>query len=392
MALRIEECVIDGILDNREKGRVTGLIHIAGFDHPFMLDLKGDFLRDIAGCVVEFYNPAPLPSDVSDLAMEQAGIVGEMTASRKVKIPDVSYEKIRDLKQSGRDYPWHWDNSIYLEWFSDANGRIVIESTDYHVTVSEPAWIMSDEEERTQKNGNATAFSSFMKSLTEAIEVGRDDTNDLPEDMNEFQWEKLMRHSDNVTSKYSELLDKYIDDPDCDKIIAEQMGWTKQAAQGDKLHDFDVFDHELEEELDTPNFEIVLNSATEGIDWVEDESGAINHPLAIRCRDLGLEIIGEMTTGKEIIDSENSAGDFAGEIMITSGKVAGAMHDVTRGHEPDKGFIVACLKRAHSHLQVALNLLPILAEKEMLIDQLNQYRNELFGIREDLLNLIKRYR
>jgi len=36
----------------------------------------------------------------------------------------------------------HWGNSLYLEWHSARNGRVVIEATDYELTIEpEPAWI-----------------------------------------------------------------------------------------------------------------------------------------------------------------------------------------------------------------------------------------------------------
>jgi len=49
-----------------------------------------------------------------------------------------------------------------------------------------------------------------------------------PEDKewDEFDYEKLMRESDARTDKYSELLDKYMDHPDRDRIISWELGWT----------------------------------------------------------------------------------------------------------------------------------------------------------------------
>ena len=37
-------------------------------------------------------------------------------------------------------------NCLYLEWFDDVNGRVVIESTDFKVSLSDHTWLMTAEE------------------------------------------------------------------------------------------------------------------------------------------------------------------------------------------------------------------------------------------------------
>jgi hypothetical protein len=46
-----------------------------------------------------------------------------------------------------------------------------------------------------------------------------------PEYWDEHRWEEHFRESDMRTDKYCELLDKYMDHPDRDEIIAREMGW-----------------------------------------------------------------------------------------------------------------------------------------------------------------------
>jgi hypothetical protein len=48
--------------------------------------------------------------------------------------------------------------------------------------------------------------------------------NDKP--MDEFEWEEFLKKNDAMVDKYSELMEKYIDDPNCDKIIVREMGWN----------------------------------------------------------------------------------------------------------------------------------------------------------------------
>ena len=52
MALRISDRLIDGYLDNAEPGKVTGQLRFVGLDKPVMLNLRGDFHRDIRGAVI----------------------------------------------------------------------------------------------------------------------------------------------------------------------------------------------------------------------------------------------------------------------------------------------------------------------------------------------------
>src|ERR1043166_46412 len=49
----------------------------------------------------------------------------------------------------------------------------------------------------------------------------------------EYDWERFLQQQDQRTEKYMELLEKYIDDPHRDEIIAREMGWTQSTADGD---------------------------------------------------------------------------------------------------------------------------------------------------------------
>ncbi len=41
----------------------------------------------------------------------------------------------------------------------------------------------------------------------------------------EYDWERFLQQQDRKTEKYMELLEKYLDDPNRDQIIAREMGW-----------------------------------------------------------------------------------------------------------------------------------------------------------------------
>src|SRR4051812_37582055 len=60
------------------------------------------------------------------------------------------------------------------------------------------------------------AFTSFMGGFEDEPERAWD----------EYDWERFLQQQDHKTEKYMELLEKYLDDPRRDEIIAQEMGWT----------------------------------------------------------------------------------------------------------------------------------------------------------------------
>ena len=67
----------------------------------------------------------------------------------------------------------------------------------------------------------------------------------------EYDWERFLQQQDRKTEKYMKLLERYIDDPNRDQIIAREMGWYHLLDKdGEKwAENVDVlFDRELQEE------------------------------------------------------------------------------------------------------------------------------------------------
>src|ERR1700710_177265 len=42
----------------------------------------------------------------------------------------------------------------------------------------------------------------------------------------EYDWERFLQQQDRKTEKYMELLERFVDDPNRDQIIAREMGWN----------------------------------------------------------------------------------------------------------------------------------------------------------------------
>lgn len=229
MARRIQQSIVRGEIDNRARGCVHGRLWLAGRGEPIVLELRGNCRRDLAGCLVTFVNPraAAAADEETDLDALQSGVAGEITASRKVRFFDVPLEEALRITREGGAPAEHMANSLYLEWFSDANGRVVIESSDYTFNVSAPVWTLSAEEEQEEIETSHQALRDWLERLDQASEFDEPVAFDPEEGkpMDEFGYEKFMRESDVRTDKYMELLDKYEGHPDQEKIVAREMGW-----------------------------------------------------------------------------------------------------------------------------------------------------------------------
>jgi hypothetical protein len=172
MAFRIHESVVRGQLDNRCKGIVSGKIWVAGRAEPIELELAGNAWPDLAGCLLTFVNsqkPVAHPH-LESLAAVQRGSIGDLTASRKVRVFDLPLAEALEMIHRKENPPEHLANCLHLEWFSEANGRVVVESTDYELTISAPEWRLTPEEEAGRAEQAAAGMADFMGKVTEAIE------------------------------------------------------------------------------------------------------------------------------------------------------------------------------------------------------------------------------
>ena len=167
MAWRPTEYLVEGELDNTHPNKVTGWMRFAGVKEKVTFDLRGNFHRDIRGAKINFTGDAYEdqadvdPGDYFDgFAQHQTGEAGDITAGLA---------------------PQDYVNYPYVEWYGQANGRVVIELSPAQVEVVGrpiPA-CKSDPISRQQQNRNMAAFlGSFATELNlpkeRAICVGGD--------------------------------------------------------------------------------------------------------------------------------------------------------------------------------------------------------------------------
>src|SRR5215471_2598396 len=233
MAFRIHDSVVRGEIDNRVKGIVRGKIWVEGRTEPAVLELQGNAWPDLAGCLLTFTNPQKrIPHlHLDSLAPLQRGGIGDLTASRKVRVFDVPLEEALSMSRGKENPPEHMANCLYLEWFSEANGRVVIESADYELKISAPEWKMTPEEDAERARQAAAGMSGFLTKLTEAIEKHKRGQKDPEEEWDEHDYEKFMKEADARTDKYGELLDKYGHSDEAHEKIAREMGWVRDLTE-----------------------------------------------------------------------------------------------------------------------------------------------------------------
>jgi hypothetical protein len=393
MAWRIHESILRGEIDNRVRGHIKGRIWLNSREQPITLDLSGNCSRDLTGCFVRFENPKSRSTDEEnvDLAARQDGVAGDITASRKVRVFDVPLEEALGLMKKGEKPPEHLGNCFYFEWFSEANGRVVVESTDYKIDISTPAWTLSPDEEQEQIAATHQAMRDWLERLDDALAQKREQFD--PEDekpLDEFGYEKFMRESDTRTDKYIELLEKYEGHPDQEMIVAREIGWTwlEEALEADERGALPPG-----EPMEIP--ELIPNPLTEGVDWVRDKDGHIHHPLTKRafesatamwhyCNERGL--LGE--------NGDVDLAEMVFQFQTTGAKIAGALDSLGyREDLNDAGFIIAALKRALGYLHKSVSASEKVDGKNLIdAKRLESCRAELFGIRAEILELMNRFR
>ena len=344
MAWRIADYVEHGEIDNRTRDQVTGTLWIRGLDEPIRLKLEGNAWRDLAGQRLRFHTPTPkpIPEHLSDIAQEQIGVVGDITAARKVKVLDIPDGELEHYYKNKIPMPYHWGNCLYLEWHSQRNGRVVIEATEYELAVEpEAAWQMTNADEVEQHAANAAAMTNFMDRMVEAAEVAADDADEA--------------------------------DDDLPQSTAEAQA-DAEAARMDLLLD-----------------RVTARMEREGHD--ED------HPLVTHCQKLGSRLhktIKNKHWLPEGAHQEHPLNELVHGVWFASAKLAGALNGDPDDWPPETmiaGNTLVRLKKARGYLSDAISGLDA-AEAEKLADPawLQTLRQELDGLKQTTQSLIDEVR
>ncbi len=379
MAWRIEESLIKGEVDNRVRGRVTGRLWFMGRDEPVVLELAGNAWRDLAGHLLRFTNPDPKPArpgEWDNFPLAQRGVTGDITASRKVKVPDCSMDELMVYFEARKPFPWHWGNSLYLEWHSETNGRVVIESASYQLVLDpEAAWAMDEAGEEEQRKANERGLNRSMQRLTDAADAAAVNAKggydgDEDDDMPTSEFEAV---ADAEAARMDLLLDRVTARMQREGLAAEELERVMDEERARLRRERGEPEPEPltpEQEAKRDEWITEANAAanealaeTESEEWKggdgfdEDDE----HPLLVRIGELRHRLMDEVEErGWLTVDDprEHPLRELVEGVMIASGKLAGALG--SKGEDewpPEKifaGSVLVRLKKARGHLRDAL--------------------------------------
>lgn len=193
--------------------------------------------------------------------------------------------------------------------------------------------------------------------MSEHNEAFDNEDENEPEIWNEHRWEEFFRESDRRTDQYSELLDKYMDHPDRDRIIAEKMGWT---------HLLDEMDDDHEDWMD----ELIIDEYEEGEEWKrltdyepKKFESFENLPIYQKAFEFTIDAM-KMVDNRLAEVEDESVSAFCRSVTVPAAKIAGGFGF---GFERDSiGGNIANCKRGLKAANGMLNALYEIGEKELL--------------------------
>ena len=200
----------------------------------------------------------------------------------------------------------------------------------------------------------------------------------------EYDWERFLQQQDRKTEQYMELLEKYLDDPDRDQIIASEMGWNHLVDENGASW-VDEADSLFAEEMG------MLGEGPED----EEDQGAANgigfemHPLYQAAFALTIwldqlfEELGDLQNHPVVVKLTTQS-------AIASAKLAAALSD---DDVDEIGMTIAYLKRALKAIANALDAAAQLKKEIKLGPRRHATLNRrLFQIRDGIITLMGEFR
>lgn len=197
----------------------------------------------------------------------------------------------------------------------------------------------------------------------------------------EYEWERFLQQQDQKTEKYMELLEKYIDDPQRDEIVAREMGWCHQTEDsGEEWNE----DPDLAFDEDEPEEEI---SAAQLID---DCAESFEQHVLYRAAFALTIWIDRLFEGSPGLQNDPAAVKLATHTALASAKLAAALSDE---EAEELGMTIAYLKRSLKAVTVAMDAAAqLIAEKSLSRTQHAALQHRLFQVRDGIILLMGEFR
>ena len=195
----------------------------------------------------------------------------------------------------------------------------------------------------------------------------------------EYEWERFLQQQDQKTEKYMELLEKYIDDPQRDEIVAREMGWCHlNEDNGDDWND----DAEslLEDDADEDSAADPISACAESFE---------QHVLYRAAFSLTIWI-DRLFESKGALQSDPAAVKLATHTALASAKLAAALSDE---EAEELGMTIAYLKRSLKAITVALDAsAQLIEEKTITREQHCALQQRIFQVRDGIILLMGEFR
>ena len=154
MAWRPTKYLVEGELDNTTPSKIVGWMKFAGLKQRVTFDLAGNFHRDIRGAKLHLEGDGSpdekeAVSYMKGFSLQQSGNAGDITAG----LPPRDYV----------DYP-------YIEWYSEDNGRVVIELEPAQVKVIGMP-IPACESDPISRQVQGRNMAEFLTGLSQGLKV-----------------------------------------------------------------------------------------------------------------------------------------------------------------------------------------------------------------------------
>ena len=196
----------------------------------------------------------------------------------------------------------------------------------------------------------------------------------------EYDWERFLQQQDQRTEKYMELLEKYIDDPQRDEIIAREMGWSEISNDGDWSAEVDAL---LEEDWR-------VEDDQSRADAEEKLSETFQDHVLYRAAFALTVWIDKLFDQNATLQNEPAAIKLATHAALASAKLAAALSD---DDVDELGMTIAYLKRALSAITVSLDsAVKLLSQKLIAARQYSVLQQRLFQVRDGIITLMGEYR
>jgi len=195
----------------------------------------------------------------------------------------------------------------------------------------------------------------------------------------EYDWERFLQQQDEKTEKYMDLLERYLDDPQRDEIIAREMGWSQLpddnswSAEMEPLADEDW--HSVEEDEDEPK---------------PVEAETFEYHGLYRAAFALTVWIDRLFDERAELQNEPSAVKLATHAALASAKLAAALSD---DDVDEIGMTIAYLKRALKAITSAMEAAAqLVSDKFISAAQHAVLLRRLFQVRDGIISLMGEYR